>query len=461
MQFNLKPPYNGIAQDKFFWDNGECAYMEDISNEQMRYATLAMTYALISGGNTGTTTNVNQLSDTPAWLITCWDSKVLLNGGDVSATVAGAKRFEYIFDASGNQVNYFMDSTNTYEANTAISALLRAAVAHAAGTWTVTASCLVYNEILCAKGSTILKYDTVTHASTSLASSIPILTGSTVKYMYFYNDMVYIVTVRGYDTIIYLVQYSSSGYWIYSKEEIKGEVCVWAVGNGSIVYWITTNKIYAFSGATSQLVRYIWTNNSFDEATFSSTPSLAYDKGFLYIASGNSIWKYGSKYQGRRASFTKKTFWETILGITGRYIETQNTTNYIYTDSSKYPNSGNYLSLPFDAGDYSEVKDNLRFRVWYQLRTGTSLTIGVMTDAMEMANTTTYATVATISDTSKRVSYISVQEITAALGSNSPEWQYLRFKVTLTWGWWSSGARDNTPSIYDITAVYEPTQNNL
>lgn len=40
--------------------------MENISNDQIRYATLAMTYALISGGNTGATTNVNQMVDTPA-----------------------------------------------------------------------------------------------------------------------------------------------------------------------------------------------------------------------------------------------------------------------------------------------------------------------------------------------------------------------------------------------------------
>lgn len=460
MQFNLKPPYNGIAQDKFFWDNGECAYMENIDNEQMRYARLALTYTLISGGNTGATTNVNQLSDTPAWLITCGDTKILLNGGDVSATLAWARRHEYIFDASGNQINYFMDNTNVYQVNAAISAIA-ATDAHAAGTWTVTASCLIYNEILYAKGSTILKYDTTTTTATSLASSIPIHTWSTVKYMYFYNDMVYIVTVRGYDTIIYLVQYTWSGYGIYGKEEIKGETCVWAVWNGSMIYWITTNKIYGFTGVNSQLLRYIGTNNSFEEAIFTATPSLAYNAGFLYIAAGTDIWKYGSKYQGRRAALTKKTYSQSILGITGRYIETQATTNYIYTDSSRYPNSGFFITLPFDAGDYSEVKTDLKFRVGYHLPTWTSITIWIMTDAMEIANTITYADVITLSDTTKRVSYIGIQEILTALGSNSPEWQYLRFKVTLTWGGGSSGLRDNTPTIYDITSLYEEAENNL
>ena len=460
MQFNLKPPYNGIAQDKFFWDEGECAYMENISNEQMRYATLSPTYYLISGGNTWVTTNVNQLSDTPAWLITCGDSKILLNWGDKSATLAGAKRHEYLFDSSGNQVNYFIDNSNVYQVNSDITSIT-ATDAHAWWSGSVTASCLVYNEILYARGSTILKYDTTTTTTSSLATNVPILTGSTVKYMYFYNDMVYIVTVRGYDTIIYMVQYTWSGYGIYSREEIKWEVCVGAVGNGAIIYWITTNKIYGFSGTQSTLLRYIWTNNSFEEATFTSTPSLDYYQGFLYIAAGITIWKYGAKYQGRRNSLTIKTFSQTILGITGRYIQTQATTNYIYTLSSRYPDSGIYITHPFDAWDYSQVKDSLAFRVGYQLTTGTSITIWVMTDAMEMTNTTTYATVATLSDTTKRVSYIGIQEILTALGANSPEWQYLRFKVTLNGGWGSSGARDNTPSIYDITPVYEETENNF
>lgn len=463
MQFNLKPPYNGIAQDKFFWDNGECAYMENISNDQIRFATLSMTYVLISGGNTGATTNVNQMSDTPAWLITCWDSKILLNGGDKSATLAGAKRHEYTIDAATwNQLNYFVTSLWVSKTDYNISSVLLVPPTHPGGVnWTVTASCLIYNDLLYAKGSTICKYDTVANTITSLASDVPILAWSTVKYMYFYNDMVYIVTTRWYDTITYMVQYSTSWYEIYSREEVKGETCVWAVGNGSIVYWITTTKIYWFSGGTSQLLRYIGTNNSFEEATFTSTPSLAFDRGFLYIAWWTSQWKYWAKYQGRRASLTKKTYTQTILGTTGRYIQTQSTTNYIYADSSKYPDSGFFITLPFDAGDYSEVKDSLKFRVGYQLLTGTSITIGVMTDAMEMANTTTYADVVTITDATKRVQYIDITEILTALGSNAPEWQYLRFKVTLT-GWaGSSWARDNAPSIYDITAIYEPTQNNF
>ena len=467
MQFNLKPPYNGIAQDRFFWDNGECAYMEDISNDQIRYATLAMTYSLSvfpwpTNWNTGTTTNVNQLSDTPAWLITCGDSKVLFNAWDVSGVIASAKRMEYKLDNSWWQNNYFINSSWITTTDSTVSATVWVVAWHPwATSWTITASCVVYNDILYARGSFICKYDSVTNTSTSLASNVPILIGSTVKYMYFYNDMVHIVTVRGYDTIIYQVLYSSGGYGIYGKEEIKGEVCVWAVGNGSIVYWITTTTIYWFSGNTSTFLRYIGTNNSFEEATFTATPSLAYNNKFLYISAWTNIWKYGSRYQWRRAALTKKTYSQSILWITGRYIQTQATTNYIYTDSSKYPDTGYFIYLPFDANDYSQVKTDLKFRAGYYLPTGTSIELSVMTDAMEKVSTTTYADVVTLSDTTKRVSYISIQDVLTALGTNTPEWQYLIFKVTLNGGSGSSWARDNTPIFYDLTSVYEESEGNL
>jgi len=52
-----------------------------------------------------------------------------------------------------------------------------------------------------------------------------------------------------------------------------------------------------------------------------------------------------------------------------------------------------------------------------------------MTDTMEMSNTSNYTTVATITDTTKKRQYVSVQEINTALGDS--EWQSIRFKITL------------------------------
>lgn len=43
--------------------------------------------------------------------------------------------------------------------------------------------------------------------------------------MYFYNDMLVIVTTKDSDTIIYQAQYGTTGYSIYSTEVKKGFTC--------------------------------------------------------------------------------------------------------------------------------------------------------------------------------------------------------------------------------------------
>lgn len=92
---------------------------------------------------------------------------------------------------------------------------------------------LIYNDILYAQGGIIYRYNltTFTTAPVSLATAIPIISGSTVKYMYFYNDMLVIVATKQDDTYIYQVQYGTSGYEIYSVETIKGYVCTTAIGD--------------------------------------------------------------------------------------------------------------------------------------------------------------------------------------------------------------------------------------
>jgi hypothetical protein len=65
-------------------------------------------------------------------------------------------------------------------------------------------------------------------------------------------------------------------YSIYSKEDKIGFSCVGAVGDSGITYWITTTKIFGYSGGTSQEIRYIGKNSSFDEATFTATPKVSF-----------------------------------------------------------------------------------------------------------------------------------------------------------------------------------------
>jgi hypothetical protein len=66
---------------------------------------------------------------------------------------------------------------------------------------------------------------------------------------------------------------------------------------------------------------------------------------------------------------TIRTCPRTILAITGNYIHAQATTNYLYSESSKYPDSGYSITIPYDAGIYGDEKSNLAFRVGYRLPT--------------------------------------------------------------------------------------------
>ncbi len=445
-----------MSPDRDYWSANECTYMQDISVDNMRFEQLDTTYASI--GDTWTTNTINQMVESGGWVISVGSSRVFVNTGDRSATVAGANRLEI----TGDGVNYFLDNTNILQTNSAVTSVTNTR-SHAG--WTVTASVLIYKSILFSIGATIYSYDLTAlwTAPASLATNIPIITGSVVKYMYFYNDMLVIVTTKDSDTIIYQVQYTSTGYAIYSTEVKKGFTCYWAIWDSGTVYWTTSDRIFWFQGGNSQELQYVWFQSDLTAWFFGSSPKLAFDKGILYIANGSNIYKYGRKFAGRKNALTIRTFWETIQAITWNFLHTQATTNKIYQISVRYPNSGYSISLPYDTWIYWDEKSNLQFRVGYQLPTGTSITIGVMTDEMELVSTSTYVTVATITDTTKQRQYVSVSEINTALqaASKNSDWQSIRFKRTLNGAGWSSGLRTLTPRLFDIKCTHNEINDEI
>ena len=456
-QFILQTPYNWMSPDRDYWSANECTYMQNISVDNMRFEQLDSTYASI--WDTTYTFTVNQMVESGGWVISLWSAKVFLNTVDKTATVAGASRIEI----TGDWVNYFIDNTNILQTNSAITSVTNTK-AHAG--WTVTASVLIYKSILFSIGSTIYSYDLTAlgTAPASLETNIPIITGSTVKYMYFYNDMLVIVTTKDYDTIIYQVQYTSTGYEIYSTEIKKGFTCYWAIWDSGTVYWTTTDRIFGFQGGNSQELRYVWFQSDLTDWFFGSSPRLAFDKGILYIANGTTIYKYGRKFAGRKNSLTVRTFWESIQAITWNFIHTQSGTNKIYKQNTAiYPNSGYSISLPYDTWVYWDEKTNLQFRVGYQLQTGTTITIGVMTDEMELSSPSTYVTVATIIDTTKQRQYVSVSEINTALetASKNSDWQSIRFKKTLNGAGGSTWARTLTPKLFDIKCIHNEINDEI
>lgn len=455
--FTLTASYNWIAQDKHYWDDWECAYMSDISMSEMRYDRLKMWTVQVY--DLALTDTFNQLVETPYWLIGVGGSKITLNATDKSATLAGATRMEFIGDTTGVQHNYFFNSSNVYHINGDISSILHT-VWHTA--WTVTASCISSTDILFAVGGVIYNYDTLTNTIATACDTL--IAGCTVKYLYFYNDMVVAVTTKGSDTIIYQIQYEWAWtYTIYSTEHIKGRTCVGAIWDSGIVYWITTTKIFGFQAGSSQEIRYIWYNSSFDEATFTATPKLAFTDGYLLIWGGTTLYRWWAKSNSRRKALSIQTLPWTLEAISGNYYLISGTTDKIYGNSSKYPDSGYKISLPYDAGIFWDEKTNLAFQIGYQLETWTSITVGVMTDEMQMDNTSSYVTVATITDATKKKQTITVDEINQALqtANYNSDWNSIRFKVTLNGAGWSSWLRDYTPYSYEIKCIHNFSNNDL
>lgn len=73
-------------------------------------------------------------------------------------------------------------------------------------------------------------------------------TGVTVKEMYFYNDMLIIITTLGNDTITYQAQFDGTNYAIYSAEVKQGINAISATGDSGTLYWSSSNRIFGFNG---------------------------------------------------------------------------------------------------------------------------------------------------------------------------------------------------------------------
>ena len=446
------PAYNGMSQDLFYGDTGECAYMENISTDQMRYEELSTTYILISWGSLGVTDTITHMSETPAGLVSCWNSRVFLEGWDKSATVAGATRSEYAISTAWVLSHYFFTNASIIKTDSTITSA-SAPVVKAA--WLTTATCNVRDTILFTVGSIVYAYNTTTGTIATVLSTMK--TWVTVKHMYFYNDMLVILTTFWNDTIIYQAQFDGTTYLLYSTEVKQGVTAISAVWDSGTLYWITSNRIFGFNGGVSQEIRFVGYASDFTEWFIGW--SLAFKDGDLYIGYGTYIYIWWAKHAGRRNSFTKKTIPQgTIEWITGSYIHLKNSTNYIYTNSSKFPNTGYTISLPYDASIYGMEKTDLAIRVGYQLPSTTSIELYAQTDTMDMAGNS-WIKIADITDTTKRNQYIGVSEINTLLWDAN--WQYIRFKRVFTSAWWSSWLRDYSPKFFDLEFIHSYTNERL
>lgn len=92
--------------------------------------------------------------------------------------------------------------------------------------------------------------------------------------------------------------------------------------------------------------------------------------------------------------------------------------------------------MPYDAGVLWAEKNLNVIEFAYELKTGktgASVQIQIQTNIMELNNTSTYINLRTLSTLGNTVMRCRIdrQEILTALASETPDWQYARFKIIL------------------------------
>lgn len=462
-----------MSNDRFFWSKWQAYFLENVDISEQRYVKLDTKFIQTNSLGAFNET-ILAMKETPQWVVQCGYTKVWLGGGDKTATVAWAYAFEYFGDVSGQQKNVFIQNALCITTNSDISAVTWS-VAFTAGTgYWVWASTSVYGKVLFSNDNIIYEYDPATPSTAPVNKNDKIPFGSKIICLYFYNDILYVVTRKFNDTIIYSMQYTNTGgttaYNIYNVDKNVWYICLWAVWDGSSIYWVTSNYIMQFSGGNSQKVSTFWGSSNVNTNWFVSSPQLTYSKGFLYISTGSTVYKYWSNKPWRYPYLTSFQAPTTVSAITENYIHwLVGTDNRLYSLGSAYHSTGTVITLPYDAWVYWDSKSDLQFRIGYQLPistyTGTqcSITVAIMTDYMELNNSVNTVTVATITDKTKQRQYVSISEINTALENAwySNDWQYIRFKITLNGGNESGGNMTRTPIFYDIKSIHNTIKDEL
>ncbi len=463
----------GMSSDSFYGSKWQAFFLENANIDEMRYVKIDNKYVL-SSALWAYNETILAMKETPYGVMQCGYTKVWLGGWDKSATVAWAYAFEYFGEVSGQQKNVFIQPTKCITTNGDVSSIIGQATFTAGTGYGVSASVSVYGKVIFANDSTIYEYDPLLPTTAPVVKNTTIPYGSKILHMYFYNDMLYVVTRLFNDTIIYSLQYVNNAwttaYSIYSTDINKGYTCLGAIGDGNSIFWVTPAYIMQFSGGYSQKVSTFWGTNNVAENGFVSSPHLHYWTGFLYVSSWSTVYRYGSNKPWRSPFITSFQAPAPVSWITQNYIHGLSwSNNNLYVFSNRFHNTCTIITLPYDAGIYGDDKDNLSFRVGYKLPlwvyTGTqcSLDIGVMTDYMEMNNTVNFATVASITNSAKQRQYVTVWEINNALANAwySPEWQYIRFKIVLKGGNEIGGNMTKTPIFFDIKATHNTIKDEL
>lgn len=395
-----------------------------------------------------TTSDIISMTDIPLGRVDLSSSEAFYNGTSFTSTTTlpWFSYMGYLYDTSGVLKNYIFGTNDKIaKMNADCTALDWALITKA--TWTVTAVSQVYNTILFAVGSTIYKIDNAGLVWTAL-STIPY--GSTIKKMYFFNDILYIFTQLWPDTIIYQASYDGANYSI-SYRHIKEDVSIYDMAwSGGKMYWLSNLWYYQTNGIDSELIK----NISFT----SSARCSFYRDSLVYIVDWLNIYRYGTNLVWFPDAFAKiYTHTASIIAVTGRlFFETRAAweSDLLAFETTRYATTGEIITMPYDAGVLWAEKSLDVIDFPYELKTGktwASIQIQIQTNLMELNNTATYINIRTLSDLSNSVMRCRIdrQEILTALANENPNWQYARFKIILNGGLPDGSSRmQYSPKIY-------------
>ena len=335
----------------------------------------------------------------------------------------------FLYNTSWALKVYIFDQTNMYRMNADLTTK-EDTTAHAG--WVVTAVTTASNTLVYAVWSQLYQ---VNNAGTISSALTTLPYGSVVKKLYYYNDLLYVFTQFWSDTVIYQCSFDWTVYNItykHAKEDVKIYDMAWSSGT---MYWVSNLWLYQCSGIDSQRIKNV--------LFYSNARCSFYKDDLLYIIEGLSVARYGTNiiwFPKAYVLLAENPFGASIAAIDWvTMIEVRIAwESDIITFWTRYPNTGEIVTMPYDAWVLWAEKNLNVIEFAYELKTGktgASIQVQIQTNLMELNNTATYINIATLSTLSNSVMRcrIDKQEILTALVDENPDWQYARFKIILNW----------------------------
>lgn len=458
MAWLLFNEWNWIADNEYLSRKWEAFDMNniDVSIPRRIKPTNAFGYSLTE--TYGSSDTLYYATETAVWVVQSYWSATYVNTVNTTAYCPWA--YEHVStgnistgsswhkDTNPDQIrHFFIWASNIYVVNALWTALETAAISIASQTTqgTSRAICNLYDDvILYARKNKVYSIDATAYTVNNTATWQVFLMPSwaSIKYLYFFNNLITVVYVINNDTYFQSVSKSWSTYALsWYTTIVKWFKCIDAVWDNGLIYWISTEWIHIYSGQ-SQFVKRLQSSYS-----FSTSARVSYNKWYLNIADWLVFWKYWHKYPWYTDCLSKQDIDRLSYGVTENYaIVFQSWVNkwYLNQTSDVFVLNNTWTSPTYMANEFWTTKEWLWIRIWHRFplttysnaTTQASVVVSIQTDAINAANTSTFVTLVTVNDHSKAYTVINPSTISKALETAwyTSNFNWLKVKINITWG---------------------------